>query len=74
MVTAEPINIQIDPVHLRKQIKEVLDEEFIAFSTRLRIAADALDPGFLERQSKWIDSEIERNVNFRLKMSGENND
>lgn len=65
---AEPINIQIDPLHLRQQITSILDKEFENFSIRLRMAADCLDPGFEERQGKWIEDSINSKVEARLRL------
>lgn len=65
---AEPINIQIDPVHLRKQIRAVLDEEFLQFSYKLRMAADAFDPEFLKRQDEWMEKVVNDKVEARLRL------
>lgn len=67
MVNAEPINIQIDPVHLRTQIKEIIDDELRVFSGKLRYAADALDPEFMKYQDEWIQDQVEKRVATRLK-------
>lgn len=45
MAELQPIQIQIDPEALRKQIREVVEAEFDEFSNRLRWAANALDAG-----------------------------
>lgn len=69
MVTpkVEPINIQIDPVHLRTQIKTIIDDEFFLFADKLRVAADALDPKHRQLQDQWIEDEVEKRVATRLK-------
>lgn len=67
MANAEPINIQIDPVHLRIQIKKILDDELAVFSGKLRDAADRLDPEFRVWQDQCIEDEVEKRVATRLK-------
>lgn len=67
MANAEPINIQIDPVHLRTQIKEIIDDELRVFSGKLRDAADRLDPEFRVWQDQWIEDQVEKRVVTRLK-------
>lgn len=66
MSNPEPINIQIDPEHLRSQIKEIIDQELRVFAGKLRWASDELDPEFAEAQGKWIDDQIEKRVALRL--------
>lgn len=67
MANAEPINIQIDPVHLRTQIKTIIDDELRVFSGKLRDAADRLDPEFRVWQDQWIEDQIESRLAKRLK-------
>lgn len=67
MSNPEPINIQIDPEHLRSQIKEIIDQELRVFAGKLRWASDAIDPEFAENQDKWIEDQIEKRVSLRLK-------
>lgn len=67
MANAEPINIQIDPVHLRTQIKTIIDDELAVFSGKLRDAADRLDPEFRVWQDQWIEDQVEKRVVTRLK-------
>lgn len=67
MVNAEPINIQIDPVHLRTQIETIIDEELVVFAGKLRGAADSLDPKFLKWQDQWVEDQVEKRVVTRLK-------
>lgn len=67
MANAEPINLQIDPVHLRTQIKKIIDDELIAFSTKLRHAADVLDPEYQKWQDQWLEDQIEKRIATRLK-------
>lgn len=64
---AEPISIQIDPEHLRTQIKTIIDEELGAFAGKLRFAADALDPEFIKYQDEWIENQVEARLAQRLK-------
>lgn len=73
MVKAEPINIQIDPEHLRAQIKEIIDQELRVFAGKLRWASDALDPEFAENQDRWIEDQIEKRVSARVEKE-KNND
>lgn len=67
MANAEPINIQIDPVHLRTQIKTIIDDELAVFAGKLRGAADSLDPKFLKWQDQWIEDQVEKRIATRLK-------
>lgn len=64
---AEPINIQIDPVHLRTQIRTIIDEELAEFAAKLWWAADVLDPERSKRQDAWISAQVEDQVAKRLK-------
>lgn len=47
--TPDHINITIDEDALRKQVQEVVDEALKEASLKLRLAADALNPGFMEK-------------------------
>lgn len=67
MANAEPINIQIDPVHLRTQIKRIIDDELGAFADKLRHSADILDPEHQKWQDQWIEDQVEKRVVTRLK-------
>ena len=67
MVNPEPINIQIDPVHLRTQIRAIIDEELRTFAGKLRHAADVLDPEYQKWQDQWLEDQIEKSIATRLK-------
>jgi hypothetical protein len=60
MAEMAPINITIDQDALRKQLAEVIEEATSEFASRLRFAADNLDPSFWERQNEFRDAELER--------------
>lgn len=67
MAKAEPINIQIDPEHLRTQIRAIIDEELGTFAGKLRHAAGVLDPEYQKWQDQWLEDQIEKQVVLRLK-------
>lgn len=67
MANAEPINIQIDPVHLRSQIQEIINIELRNFADKLWCAGDVLDPERVKRQDEWIERQVEARVTQRLK-------
>lgn len=67
MPNAELINIQIDPVHLRKQIQTIIEDELAVFAGKLHYAADALDPEGMKLRDEWIKEQIEKGVAKRLK-------
>lgn len=62
MAKVEPINIQIDPEHLRAQIKDIIDQELRVFAGKLRWASDALDPEFAEHQDQWVQDQIAKGI------------
>lgn len=63
-------DIQVDPVHLRTQIKTIIDDELAVFSGKLRHAADVLDPEYQKYQDQWIEDQVEKRVVTRLKGAG----
>lgn len=67
MAEMTPLNIQIDEDALKKQVETAITAALIATSMKLRASADALDPDFLKNQNEWIEQEVERRVDNRLK-------
>lgn len=64
MANAGPINIQIDPVHLRTQIKTIIDDELRLLADKLWWPGDDVDPG---RIDEWIENQVEARLAQRLK-------
>lgn len=58
MANIPEVKIQIDQSALRQQIHDVISEQFLQFSWRLRAAADALDDGvWIQENSDWVADE-----------------
>lgn len=68
MANVPPLEIKIDQDAIREQVREGIAEALQDASIKFRMAADALDPTFLERQDKWIEDEINSKVEARLKF------
>lgn len=54
MATMPDIKIQLDEEALKEQMRGALREIFDEFSIKLRMAADNLNPQFLDDQGKWL--------------------
>lgn len=66
MAEMAPIDIRIDEDAIKKQVESAITDALKAASMKLRFAADALDPEFLELDRQW-EEEVERRVDNRLK-------
>lgn len=71
MAEVPPLEIRIDQDAIREQVREGISQALEEASFKLRAAADALDPKFLEYQGKWIEEQINSKVEARLRLKGE---
>lgn len=67
MAEVTPITIRLDEQELKDQVTKVVSKALEEVSMKFRMAADNLNPEFLEWQDNWIESEIERRVEAKLK-------
>lgn len=67
MAEMTPLDIRIDEDALKKQVESAITDALRDASMKLRVSADALDPDFLKYQDEWIEQEVERRVDNRLK-------
>ena len=67
MAEMPPIDIRIDEDALKKQVESAITDALRDASMKLRFAADALDPDYLKYRDEWVEEEIERRVDSRLK-------
>lgn len=67
MAEKTPLDIRIDEDALKKQVESAITDALRDASMKLRVSADALDPDFLKYQDEWIEQEVERRVDNRLK-------
>lgn len=68
MPNVPPLEIKIDQDAIRDQVREGITEALREASIKLRMAADAFDPTFLDEQNKWIEDRINSKVEARLRL------
>ncbi len=68
MANVPPLEIKIDQDAIRDQVREGITEALREASGKFRMAADALDPTFLDEQDKWIEDMINSKVEARLRL------
>ncbi len=68
MANVPPLEIKIDEDAIREQVREGISRALEEASFKLRAAADALDPKFLDYQEKWIEDQINSKVEARLRV------
>lgn len=71
MAEMTPIDIRIDEDAIKKQVETAVTEALVAASMKLRVAADSLNPGFLDWWHENQEQEIERRVAQALKAKEE---
>lgn len=71
MAEMTPIDIRIDEEAIKKQVETAVTEALVAASMKLRLAADDLDPKFLEVWDQMREQEIERRVALKLKEASD---
>lgn len=65
MAEMPPVQIQIDPETLRRQVQQAIITEYLGFANRLRHAADAIDGGaWLEDQERIFRDQYDAGVIF----------
>lgn len=65
-----PINIQIDQEALRTQVQSVIQAELRAAAMKLRLAADQLDPEWINEHNKMIEDYARQQ--WEAEQGGEN--
>lgn len=68
MANVPPLEIKIDQDAIRDQVREGITDALREASIKFRMAADALDPTFLDEQDKWIEDRINTKVEARLRL------
>lgn len=71
MAEMTPIDIRIDEDAIKKQVESAITDALRGTSMKLRVAADALDPDFLKYQDEWVEQEVERRVDLKLKEASD---
>ena len=74
MAKVPPLEIRIDQEAIREQVRDGISQALEEASFKLRAAADALDPKFLDYQEQWIEDQINSRVEARLRLKEENRD
>lgn len=67
MAEVPPITIRLNEQELKEQVTGAIAKALQEVSWKFRQAADALDPDFVEEERKWIEDQIEKGVEKKLK-------
>lgn len=67
MAEVTPITIRLDEQELKEQVTGAVAKALEEVSWKFRAAADALNPTFQADERRWLEEEIDRRVEQRLK-------